>query len=460
MQSTISRFVFFVAASTTSRARGLSTAIFKKSSVPVLNENLPTMPTSNDKTRAWCRTASVQPSGEIVLETIADADLSDSYPSSTRKIGEQVFDLTQSVDWMEYLEKIENRENDEGGAGAYDTMRCDVVLSKSLHLSKERIKVWGQDYHLQRLQKSYLSLLREKNGSTSTTSDLFLPVDQKLLKEAMEKSNQIVTKLLSEAESSVCLAETTDDILIQLFRVTLLWSNNESPRSTELNSSDSIVVRGHATSSCEPMKVHRAPEPIVVSIAAHLTDTEPTSTNDEGAKIDNMLPTRYSNPQNKIASWCRQRKQMEKPHYKPPGASEMLMVRQRLDEANKSRLEILEGLSSNFFAIYTDGTLRTATDGVLNGYVRHLVLGCTSTVGLKFDPRPIFLHDVNQWQEAFITSSSRLIYPISKVLLPEYCNESEENTFTEYWKYKSDGSTPKWQELLQEILKGAGYDQV
>lgn len=415
-------------------------------------------------TMAWCRTAFVNSEGNVALETIADGVLMENNNNgdgSKRKVAGQLFDLTQSVDWMEYIEKIEKRENDEGGAGAYDTMRCDVVLSKTLDSStKKRVHVWGQDYHLQRLQRSYQSLLQEKSGSVvSTYSSHSIP--REVLTSAMQKSERIISQLLAEAESSVGLAVSEDDVLIQLFRVTLLWSS-EAPGPIEAGRNDSILVRGHATSSCKPTKLHQAPEPIVVSVAAHSTDNR-SSESDEEVSIDKSLPTRFSNPQNKIASWCRIRKQMEKPTYKPPGASEVLMVRPRLDESGKSRLEVLEGLSSNFFVIHKDGTLRTATQGVLDGYVRHLVLGCAKNVGLKFDPRPIFLHDADRWKEAFITSSSRLIYPISKVLLPEDDHNDlkespTEGSFCEYWNHVPDENTPKWQELLQEILKAGGYD--
>jgi hypothetical protein len=425
---------------------------------------------------AWCRTASVNSQGSIEFETIADGGVAlenDDDDGTQRKFKEQLFDLTQSVDWMEYLEKTEQRENDEGGAGAYDTMRCDIVLSKkkfgdSTKNNKRRVHVWGQDYHLQRLQNSYQSLLHEKNTSVSKP-DLSPSIPQEVLKGAMQHSERIISELLAQAESSVRLADDSehDTLMIQLFRVTLLWSS-ESPGPIHAGSTDSILVRGHATSSCKPIKVHRAPEPIVVSVAAaHSTDD--SSNDDVEAIIDKSLPTRFSNPQNKIASWCRIRKQMEKPTYKPPGASEVLMVRPRLDDeqaGGKSRLEVLEGLSSNFFVIYKDGSLRTATGGVLNGYVRHLVLGCAgSKVDLKFDPRPIFLHDADQWKEAFITSSSRLIYPISKVLLPAKDDHDDSSTgspakgsFCEYWNYEPDDNTPKWQELLQEILKAGGYE--
>ena len=408
----------------------------------------------------WCRTAYVNAKGTISLETIADR-LSKHNDGAVGTIAGQIFDLTQSVDWMEYLEKKEDRQNDEGGAGAYDTMRCDIILpnNKIADTGKHRVIVWGQDYHLQRLHNSFLSLVHETKNSTQIT-DPTPTISSEVLSKAMEQSHSIISELLAAAESSVTATEShNNDTLIQLFRVTLLWSK-ALPGPVNHSTFNSILVRGHATSSCKLLNVHDPPEPIVVSIAAHHTTEDNSSRNDDGTELDKSLPTRHANPQNKIASWCRLRKQMEKPTYKPPGVSEVLMVRQRLDdESNKMRLEVLEGLSSNFFAIYKDGSLRTATEGVLNGYVRHLVLGCASKVGLQVDPRPIFLSDAPEWSEAFITSSSRLIYPISKVIIPDD-DPTSSDPFSVCWTSENvlPPTMPKWKELLQEVLRTAGYD--
>ena len=154
------------------------------------------------------------------------------------------------------------------------------------------------------------------------------------------------------------------------------------------------------------------------------------------------------------------------------------MVRSRVDVVNgKQRLEVLEGLSSNFFVVDRNGSLRTATQGVLNGYVRHLVMESASECGIPFGPRPIYLHQAHEWTEAFITSSSRLIYPISKVLLPEGHRYSDSNSddianssssiFVEYWSdpyfdaignvTRDERDVPTWQLLLNEILKVQGY---
>lgn len=72
--------------------------------------------------------------------------------------------------------------------------------------------------------------------------------------------------------------------------------------------------------------------------------------------------------------------------------------------------QILEGLSSNFFAVL-DGTLRTEGDRVLKGVTRSLVLEVAATV-LPIDEHPVSLADLPRLSEAFITSVSREILPV------------------------------------------------
>lgn len=144
------------------------------------------------------------------------------------------------------------------------------------------------------------------------------------------------------------------------------------------------------------------------------------------------------------------------------GVSEVLMVRPSQMHGD---VDVLEGLSSNVFVVYKDGTIRTAQDGVLNGYVRHLVLECVETCGLKLDPRPILLHEATEglWQGAFITSSTRLIFPIARILM----HGADQKEFHEFWR--DPGLTecnycsvtkPKWRQLLDEILRRGGYPLV
>jgi hypothetical protein len=462
IQSSLSRSVA-LAAIRTRGVKAMTTATAKRASAATLDVT-PSSTSSHHKVEAkfpWCKTALVQ-GGDVSIETIAGPD----HGQPLESIRDRVFDLTQSPEWMEYLEHKENRLEDEGGAGAYDVLRCDVVLSP-LEESSNRLRIWGEDYHLKRLKQSYKALLKAKSATASPDVSVDAKNNKVVLDEAMEQSRATLRALLAETElASQTQTESTTsseaDTYIHLYRVTLLWSPPAAAQSLGENSGK-ILVRGHASSSCKPMKVHGSPEPIVVSVAAHTEAGE-----SEKATIDRTLPTRHTSPHSKIASWCRLRKTIENSKtYHPSGVSEVLMVRPRQDEAAKSRLEVLEGLSSNFFVIYKDGTLRTATEGVLNGYVRHLVFECASKCGLKFDPRPIFLHQTSEWKEAFITSSSRLIYPISKILLPEDEQEStshERSGLVECWRdqalagdHLESSKTPKWQELLNEILKTGGY---
>ena len=537
-------------------------------------------------------------------------------------------DLTTSTDWMEYIEHTENRFYDEGGAGAYDTMRCDVLLkptsrkdnnndSNLIYYHPSSFDIWGETFHLNRLLNSYLTLVNGDEGDQGTGSHRHQHRNlSKMTEIALDESKSIIQRLLQEAmlslptTSTFCTKFTTNDKveetkpastsstsaststtphppttttttetesvpssisnvqkllknddLIYLVRLTLLWSppsstsissnrmsqdemhddkEGEQGKNRTDNSCDDgddgqrIIVRGHACCSCKAVTLHASPEPIVVTIAAHCSKHDEINKKKklaaaaadsvaENTSIDESLPTRYEgNPQTKIASWCRLRRQMERPEtYKPQGVSEVLMVRdhgfnedeQNIHEHHHSHsptLEVLEGLSSNFFVIYDDGTIRTASDGVLHGYVRHLVLQHAEECGLVFDPtKPVLLNDAarhksqlqrgeeeSQWKEAFITSSSRLIIPISRILIP-IDNESDGHNgnepgkdrtleeerkqrvaapsvieeseipdgFTEVWRdpvllsRKDDTRTasnnqnmPKWQELLNKLL--------
>ena len=71
---------------------------------------------------------------------------------------------------------------------------------------------------------------------------------------------------------------------------------------------------------------------------------------------------------------------------------------------------LLEGLSSNFYAI-RDGALYTASNGILEGISRRIVMAVAPDV-LPVHEAPVALADLPTLQEAFLTSSSRGIIPI------------------------------------------------
>lgn len=81
----------------------------------------------------------------------------------------------------------------------------------------------------------------------------------------------------------------------------------------------------------------------------------------------------------------------------------------RVDEAG----HILEGLSSNFFAVL-DGALRTAAEGVLLGVTRSAVLAAARDL-LPAVEQPVTLADLPRLAEACLTSASREVMPIAAI---------------------------------------------
>ncbi|HRF95854.1 MAG TPA: aminotransferase class IV, partial [Aggregatilineales bacterium] len=106
------------------------------------------------------------------------------------------------------------------------------------------------------------------------------------------------------------------------------------------------------------------------------------------------------NPMVKSTQWMHERDGMKK-----SDAYETLL----LDENGA----ILEGTSSNFYAILED-TLHTAGDGVLGGIARSIIYDIAPAI-LPLNKMPIHITDLPRLQEAFITSSSRGIIPVVKI---------------------------------------------
>ena len=75
--------------------------------------------------------------------------------------------------------------------------------------------------------------------------------------------------------------------------------------------------------------------------------------------------------------------------------------------------EILEGSSSNFFAVL-DHTLRTAEEGVLLGTTRNMAIAQADPL-LPVVRKPVSLGELPRLQEAFLTSVSRGILPVTRI---------------------------------------------
>jgi branched-chain amino acid aminotransferase len=74
---------------------------------------------------------------------------------------------------------------------------------------------------------------------------------------------------------------------------------------------------------------------------------------------------------------------------------------------------VLEGLSSNFFAV-KDGVLRTAGDRVLLGVTRSLVLEVAAGV-MRVEARAVTRDELTAVAEAFVTSVSREVLPVASI---------------------------------------------
>lgn len=301
------------------------------------------------------------------------------------------YDLSVPREWLEYEEA-----RNGGQCGAYTVMRCDLLSNSSWRL-------WESDFHIQRLSRSY-TILTEREE------------DQH---EALSQTAELLQELLVQAETHL-LDDTKGEVngSCCVCMVTLLWQ----PEAI------SPFVRGHICSSgIFTNPIDYDPPPITACLAI-----SPNAEQD--------LPNRHSvQPTAKFSSWCRRRHKLED-DFKRDGVQEVLMVRKMED----GRLELLEGLTSNVFVLYRDGTLRTCATGVLEGCARMIVLRAAKSLGWKVELSPIVLENVNEWKEVFLTASSRLILPVGTIVrIQDYY----------YYQVLWNSSSSKWKMLYQSIFE-------
>ncbi|MCS7070474.1 MAG: aminotransferase class IV [Anaerolinea sp.] len=120
---------------------------------------------------------------------------------------------------------------------------------------------------------------------------------------------------------------------------------------------------------------------------------------EHGVKLVTLDRAVRHHPEAKTTDWMQDRVRFEQAL--PPGVFTGLLV----DEQGF----ILEGLSSNFYAIL-DGELRTAGSGVLPGIAQQIVFDIAPPI-IPVRRDPVHVADIPRLSEAFITSSSRGIVP-------------------------------------------------
>ncbi|KAH7619119.1 putative branched-chain-amino-acid aminotransferase [Nannochloris sp. 'desiccata'] len=111
----------------------------------------------------------------------------------------------------------------------------------------------------------------------------------------------------------------------------------------------------------------------------------------------------------KDSEWVRQRRVYE--DQKPADVNEVVLV----DDDTGG---VMEGLSSNFFAL-VDGKLKTAGEGILMGSVREAVLRVAEREGIPVVLEAPTLRELDTWEGAFVSSTSRLLLPVDEASAPE-----------------------------------------
>lgn len=121
----------------------------------------------------------------------------------------------------------------------------------------------------------------------------------------------------------------------------------------------------------------------------------------DGVHVEYMVLQR-KDPSVKNSSFLSDRKKIRNLY---PDAHEILMC-----DANGY---ILEGLSSNFYAVL-DGEISTAEEGVLSGISRSILLSVAKKE-FSVNYHPIHYSEIENISEAFLTSTSRGVLPIRQI---------------------------------------------
>lgn len=141
-------------------------------------------------------------------------------------------------------------------------------------------------------------------------------------------------------------------------------------------------------------EIYIAAEPFVPLPPAAYTEGVDTAT----------TQVRRNNPRAKLSRFLPQAEAVRRTEKK--NVDEYLML-------NDDR-EILEGLSSNFYAVIR-GEIFTADEGVLAGTTRQFILDLVKANRIPIQFRPVSTFELNRLDEAFISSTSRSILPIRKI---------------------------------------------
>ncbi|XP_050386190.1 uncharacterized protein LOC126802589 [Argentina anserina] len=164
----------------------------------------------------------------------------------------------------------------------------------------------------------------------------------------------------------------------------------------------------------------------------------------------------------KYSDWVRIRKPLER--FRPPSGTELLLS----NDGNR----ILEGTVSNFFVVCQKDNneskektihcfeVQTASisDGVLPGVIRQLVIEVCLSKGIPFREVAPLWSEREIWEEAFITSSLRIMQHVENVRAPSSWESLHGNSWKDIsWKEKQFEEGPGMITTIiqKEIMKKA-----
>jgi len=206
-----------------------------------------------------------------------------------------------------------------------------------------------------------------------------------------------------------------------------------------------------------------------VDVFVHVGTYSPPVFGDSGARVA-VAGTGRAAAAAKYAPWARMRKSMER--MRPPGVTELLLT--------NDGDHILEGSVTNFFVVcqkeehkskepFAVQTLtnmfevQTApiSDGILPGIIRQIVIEVCHDIGIPVREISPSWSKHELWQEAFVTSSLRLIQHVESVQVPSLWEDVQSKTWSDVsWAVKQfQGPGCITTQIQTEILKRARSEE-
>lgn len=125
------------------------------------------------------------------------------------------------------------------------------------------------------------------------------------------------------------------------------------------------------------------------------------------------------NPLAKDSDWINQRKELEK-NVQHENIHEVILSSSSLDNDGQPIAQAVEGTQTNVFVVTKDGTVQTAGEGVLEGSIRKIIMEQCHAQHISLDTSSPEISQLHEWNEMFLSSTSRLLLPVDQVIVPSH----------------------------------------